>query len=115
MIDTNGDTAFTHHALDALTRRTKAAIHNIANQNVDGFKRFTVRFEDALREAVEAGESEASVQASVERDTSGPAGENNVVLMDELALLGKTQIMHDYMLRRAKGYFTHINKAINGR
>ena len=115
MIDSNSDTAFTQHTLDALTRRTKAAIHNIANQNVEGFKRYTVRFEDALREAVDAGKSEGSVQASVERDTSGPAGENNVVLMDELALLGKTQLMHDYMLRRARGYFSSINKAITGR
>jgi len=115
MIDTNGDTAFTHHALDALTRRTKAAIHNIANQNVDGFKRYEVRFEDMLREAVEDGRSEGSVEAVVQRDTSGPPGENNVVLMEELAVLGKTQIMHDYMLRRAAGYFSHLNKAINGR
>ena len=35
--------------------------------------------------------------------------------MDELALLGKTQLMHDYMLRRARGYFSSINKAITGR
>ena len=55
MIDSNSDTAFTHHALDAMTRRTKAAIHNIANQNVEGFKRYTVSFEDQLREAIDAG------------------------------------------------------------
>ena len=115
MIDSNSDTAFTQHTLDALTRRTKAAIHNIANQNVEGFKRYTVSFEDQLREAIDAGESEGSVQATVERDTSGPAGANNVVLMEELALLGKTKIMHDYMLRRAAGYFSSINKAIQGR
>lgn len=115
MIDSNSDTAFTHHTLDALTRRTKAAIHNIANQNVDGFKRYTVRFEDKLREAIDAGEGEGAVEATVERDTSGEAGANNVVLMEELALLGKTQIMHDFMLRRASGYFSSINKAIQGR
>ena len=115
MIDSTSDTAFTQHALDALTKRTQAALHNIANQNVEGFKRYTVRFEDKLREAIDAGESEASVEATVERDTSGPVGANNVVLMEELALLGKTQIMHDYMLRRAAGYFSSINKAIQGR
>ena len=111
MIDSTSDTAFTQHALDALTKRTQAALHNIANQNVEGFKRYTVRFEDKLREAIDAGESEATV----ERDTSGPIGANNVVLMEEFALLGKTQIMHDYMLRRAAGYFSSINKAIQGR
>lgn len=115
MIDSTSDTAFTQHALDALTKRTKAALHNIANQNVEGFKRYTVRFEDKLREAIDAGKGEANVEASVERDTSGPVDANNVVLMEELALLGKTQIMHDYMLRRAAGYFSSINKAIQGR
>ena len=115
MIDPNGDTAFTRHALDALTRRTKAAIHNIANQNVEGFKRYQVRFEDLLRDAVQDGKQAGSVEAVVERDTSGPPGENNVVLMEELALLGKTQVMHDVMLRRAAGYFKTLNKAILGR
>ena len=115
MIDIDGDTAFTHNTLRALSARSKAAIHNIANQNVPGFKRYTVSFEDKLREAVEAGKEEGSVVAAVERDTSGPPGENNVVLMEELALLGKTSIMHDYMARRAGGYFSFINKAILGR
>ena len=115
MIDSTSDTAFTHHTLDALTRRAKAAIHNIANQNVDGFKRYTVRFEDKLRDAMDAGKDEGAVEATVERDTSGAAGANNVVLMEELALLGKTQIMHDFMLRKAAGYFSSINKAIQGR
>ena len=115
MLDTNGDTAFTHHTLDALQARAQAVIHNITNQNVEGFKRYEVKFEEILREAVKAGESEGSVEAVVQRDTSGPAGQNNVVLMDELALLGKTELMHDYMLRRAGGYFKNINKAIYGR
>ena len=57
----------------------------------------------------------ASVEADVVRDTSGPPGENNVVLMEELAILGKSELMHDYMLRRASGYFGKVNKAIFGR
>lgn len=115
MIDFDSDTAFTHHTLDALHARTQAAIHNIANQGVTGFKRMTVRFEDLLREAVDRGDSIGSVEAVVERDESGPPGANNVVLMDELSLLGKTQMLHDYMLRRAGGYFDNVNKAILGR
>ncbi|HEB53221.1 MAG TPA: hypothetical protein ENI87_08210 [bacterium] len=115
MIDFNSDTAFTQHALDAMTERTRAAIKNIANQNVEGFKRYEVRFEDLLREAVQEGRSEGSVEPVLRRDESGPPGQNNVVLMEELAVLGKAQIMHDYMLRRAAGYFSHIKRAINGR
>ena len=45
MFDTNGDTAFTQHTLDALQARAKAAIHNIATQYVEGFKRYEVQFE----------------------------------------------------------------------
>jgi flagellar basal body rod protein FlgB len=115
MFDIDGDTAFTHRTLDALEVRTKAAIHNIANQSVAGFKRYTVRFEDRLHDAIEQGRDPGSVEAVVVRDESGAPGENNVVLMDELALLGKASLMHDYMTRRAGAYFTTLNKAIYGR
>ena len=37
------------------------------NQNVPGFKRYTVQFEEMLREAVANGEDEGSVRAVVER------------------------------------------------
>ena len=68
-----------------------------------------------MREAVAAGENVGSVESVVQRDTSGPRGQNNVVLMEELAVLGKTELMHDYMLRKAGGYFKNLNKAIYGR
>ena len=45
MIDFDRDTAFTQRLLDALDARAKASLHNIANQNVPGFKRQEVRFE----------------------------------------------------------------------
>lgn len=115
MIDFDGDTAFTQRMLDVLTRRSKAAMHNIANQNVPGFKRYEVRFEDLLREATAKGEDAATVEPVVTRDLSGPPGANNVVLMEELSLLGKTSLMHDVMTRRAGSYFATLNKAILGR
>jgi flagellar basal body rod protein FlgB len=115
MIDFDGDTAFTQRMLDVLGQRTKAALHNIANQNVPGFKRYQVRFEDMLREARAKGADEASVEPVVERDQSGPPGANNVVLMEELSILGKTSLLHDMMTRRAGGYFATLNKAIFGR
>lgn len=114
-MDIHGDTAFTHRTLDALTARSKAAIQNIANQNVAGYKRYQVSFEEQLRRAVAEGKDEGEVEHVVSRDESGPPGVNNVVLMEELSMIGKTQLLHDYMLRRAGGYFKHINKAIFGR
>ena len=119
MIDFDRDTAFTQRMLDVLGARTKAALHNVANQSVPGFKRYVVRFEDMLRQA-EAGDrgdraAELEVEPVTERDLSGPAGENNVVLLDELALLGKTSLLHDVLTRRAGSYFSTLNKAIFGR
>ena len=53
----------------------------------------------------------------VEPEHGGAGGDflHSVVVMEELALLGKTSILHDYMARRAGGYFSFINKAIFGR
>lgn len=115
MIDFDRDTAFTQRMLDVLSRRAKATLHNIANQNVPGYKRYEVRFEDLLREAQQKGEDESAVEPVVQRDESGPPGVNNVVMMEELALLGKTSLLHDVMTRRAGSYFSTLNKAILGR
>lgn len=115
MIDFDRDTAFTQRMLDVLGARTKAALHNVANQNVPGFKRYAVRFEDMLREAQAVGRAGDDVEAVTERDLSGPPGQNNVVLLEELAILGKTALLHDVMTRRAGSHFATLNKAILGR
>jgi flagellar basal body rod protein FlgB len=115
MIDFDRDLSFHQRMLDALDARTKASIHNLANQSVPGFKRYVVRFEDLMREAEVDGRSSDAVEPHSERDLSGEPGQNNVVLMDELALLGKTSLMHDVMTRRVGSYFSLLNKAVFGR
>jgi len=115
MIDFDHDTAFTQKMLDVLSARTKASLHNVANQNVPGFKRYEVRFEDKLRAAEAQGADLAAIEPETHRDLSGPPGLNNVVLMEELAILGKTSLLHDVMTRRAGAYFSTLNKAIFGR
>lgn len=115
MIDFDRDIAFQRRMLDVLDARSKASIHNIANQNVPGFKRYVVRFEDLLRDAQSTGGTAESVEPVTERDQSGPPGANNVVLMDELSILGKTSLLHDVMTRRVGGYFQTLNRAILGR
>lgn len=115
MIDFDHDTAFTQRMLDVLSRRAKASLHNIANQNTPGFKRYEVRFEDLLKQAQEKGEDVDAVEPVVRRDESGAPGVNNVQLMEELSILGKTSLLHDVMTRRAGSYFSTLNKAIFGR
>jgi flagellar basal body rod protein FlgB len=115
MIDFDRDTALTQKLLDALDARAKASMHNIANQNVPGFKRYVVRFEELLKNELEDGGSVANVNPIVERDESGPPGENNVSIVDEMALLDKTKLLHEFVARRAGGYFNVMNRAIFGR
>jgi flagellar basal-body rod protein FlgB len=115
MIDFDRDLSFQQRMLDTLDARTKASLHNVANQNTPGFKRYVVRFEDLLRDAEAEGRSTADVLPVTDRDTSGPVGQNNVVLQEELSMLGKTSLLHDLMTRRVGSYFSTLNKAILGR
>ena len=110
----DSDRALTLRVLDAVTARSKVALHNIANQNTPGFKRFTVSFEERLRDAHKAGESGANVHPVVTRDESGPPGENNVDVQRELAMLEKVTLLNEMFARRAGGYFAHLKKAIRG-
>lgn len=114
-MDLVNDTAFTHRVLDALSLRSKVAMHNIANQNTPGYKRYFVSFEEQLREATGRGDDVGSVHPQVERDVSGREGENNVSVYDELAVLEKVKLLQEIFSRRAGGYFSHMNKAISGR
>jgi flagellar basal-body rod protein FlgB len=115
MIDFDRDTAFAEKVLDAMAVRAKVAMHNVANQNVPGFKRYQVRFEDLLREAGEDAEALEGVQPEVTRDESGGQGQNNVSLMDEMAALDKVRLLHDVFTRRLGGHFSQLNRAIFGR
>lgn len=115
MIDFDRDTALTARMLDALDVRAKAVLQNIANQNVPGFKRYVVRFEDVLKQRLDDGGDVAGVAPVVERDTSGPPGQNNVSLVDETTLLDKTRLLQDFVTRRAGSYFGNLNRAIFGR
>lgn len=115
MIDMDRDTAFARRMLDALSTRSKAAMHNIANQHVPGFKRYEVRFEDLLKKEIDKGGSGDAVVPVIQRDTSGAPEANNVDVMEELTLLAKTQLLHDVMSRRAGSYFATLNKVITGR
>jgi flagellar basal body rod protein FlgB len=117
MIDFDRDTALAQRLLDALDVRAKASLHNIANQNVPGFKRYVVRFEELLRQRLRDGDEAgaASVEPVVERDLSGPPGQNNVSIVDEAALLDKTRLLHEFVSRRVGSQFHTLNRAIFGR
>jgi flagellar basal-body rod protein FlgB len=115
MIDLERDTALTHKLLDVLDLRARVAQHNIANQNTPGFKRYTVRFEDLLRDQMHRGGDAGAVEPQVERDESGPPDQNNVDLVQETTLLDKVRLVQEFVTRRAGSYFSTLNRAIFGR
>jgi flagellar basal-body rod protein FlgB len=101
--------------LDAMALRADVISHNVANQNTPGFKRFEVVFEEQLRAAREKGGDADAVVPFARRDESGPAGVNNVSVVDELALLEKVRLMYEVFARRVGSYFGQLNKAVLGR
>lgn len=115
MLDFDAELGVTQRVLDAAAIRARVILHNIANQNTPGFKRFVVSFEDRLREAQRDGRPASEVEPVVERDRSGPPGRNNVDAVEETALLEKVQLVNDIFTRRAGGYFQRLNAAIRGR
>ena len=114
MIDFDKGLGVSTRVLDALAVRAKVILHNIANQNTPGYKRYTVSFEDRLRAAHEAKQDETEVYPVVSRDTSGARGQNNVSPMEELGTLEKVKMLQEIFTRRVGSYFQHLNKAIRG-
>lgn len=115
MLNFDGEIAGARRVLDATTLRANVVLHNLANANTPAFKRYEVRFEDELRQAVARGEDAGSVNPRVVRDTSGDPKENNVDPTEELALLRKVETLHQVFTRRLGGYFGHLKRAIQGR
>jgi flagellar basal-body rod protein FlgB len=104
-----------HGVLDAMAARARAAMHNIANQNTPGYKRYVVHFEDEMRQAAAAGRPAGDVAPVVVRDESGPEGVNNVTLFDEVATLDKVKLVYDLFTQRTGAHFLRLKRAITGR
>jgi len=82
MIDfEDGSLALAKRQLAALDLRAKVVLHNIANQNTPGYKRYDVSFEERMREASQSADARRDVEPVVLRDESGAPGINNVSIM----------------------------------
>ncbi|GAB4142764.1 MAG: hypothetical protein Fur0037_10100 [Planctomycetota bacterium] len=115
MIDFDRDTALVGKVLEAIDVRAKVALMNLANKNTPHYKRFSVRFEDLMRKALEEKGDVRDIHPVVERDESGPPGVNNVDLLQETTQLERLALLQELFTKRASGYFTTLNKAIFGR
>ncbi len=100
--------------LSAVTLRERVLAENVANQNVPGYQRREVRFEDALRQRVAAGRSTADLQPTIEIDTDSPAGPNgnNVSLEREAASLKENWIAYQFYASILQSRIATVQTAI---
>jgi flagellar basal-body rod protein FlgB len=68
--------------MSAASLRARILSENVANQNVPGYQRRTVSFEDELRQRIAAGRGVDDLEPKVEIDANSPASPdgNNVNL-----------------------------------
>ncbi len=125
-----------HRALDAYTLRQKVIAGNIANITTPGYKAQSVKFEDELSGALQAGgipgmctdprhmpiggQAAPAATPVVQTEPSGEltdplaSGVNNVDLDQEMAELAKTQLRFKFAARLIGDTFRGIQKSIKG-
>jgi len=83
--------------MSAASTRDRVLAENIANQNVPGYERRVVPFEDTLRQRVLAGQGHADVEPTIQIDKTSPAGPdgNNVTLELETSAMRENRIAYE--------------------
>lgn len=101
--------------LAASELRAKVIAANVANQNTPGYVRQVVRFEDLLREALDApGVDVAAVKPSIELDRESPARPdgNNVSLELELNAMRENRLLYETYAAMLAGHFELLRTAV---
>lgn len=83
--------------LAASNQRARVLANNVANQNTPGYSRQVLRFEDLLREAVQAGSDPREVRPSLTSDTLTPARAdgNNVNIELEMNSMRQNRLLYE--------------------
>lgn len=83
--------------MSAASVRDRVLAENIANQNVPGYQRRVVSFEETLRQRMVAGRAHDDLQPLVSVDTKSPAGPdgNNVTLELETSAMRENRIAYE--------------------
>ncbi|MHC4263230.1 MAG: flagellar basal body rod protein FlgB [Planctomycetota bacterium] len=100
--------------LELTGERSRALNGNVANINTPGYKRREVRFEEALRSALDRGKPIESVQAETVVDETSPAriDGNNVDLERELALRAQNGVLRDAYLTMLETHYRMLDAAV---
>ncbi len=103
-----------HAALSGLAKRQRVIADNIANVETPGFLAGRVTFEDALRDAVEAGDP-AGTSVTVARSLEPTREDGNNVNLDHEVLANvDTNLRYATMLRAVDDKFGLLRTVIKG-
>jgi flagellar basal-body rod protein FlgB len=103
--------------MSASSLRQKVIGNNIANQNVPGFKRQEVRFEELVQEELDSSAPDLSAlkpEVIVDVETPGGADGNNVFLEDEVNELRENRLLFELYASIFSGQMNMIQSAIHG-
>ncbi|WP_252227785.1 flagellar basal body rod protein FlgB [Caldicoprobacter algeriensis] len=118
-------------ALDASWLRNEVIVHNIANADTPGYKKYRVEFEEELKSALEAStlkgkrtrpkhldigvSSIDQVRPQVVRTDGTQMREdgNNVDMDEEMTSLAKNVIMYNALVQKISGEFRKLKMVIN--
>jgi flagellar basal-body rod protein FlgB len=118
-------------SLDANTLRQKAIAHNLANAETDGYTRRDVRFEEALKEALDTSRSDLARGSGEHLEAKDPLekvfpelyeddddayfnGHNNVDVDREMTELARAGLGYRFGVRQLRHQFEQIGLAIRG-
>ena len=101
--------------MSASALRQRVLAGNIANQNVPGYQRREVLFEDQLRRHLERGRLPARLELEVVTDPDAPARAdgNTVHLEDELSAMRENRILYEMYANLLSGRFRMMRSAIH--
>ncbi len=102
--------------MSAASLRARVLSENVANQNVPGYQRRIVTFEDALRERFASGRDTKDLAPKIEIDTKSPASPdgNNVNLEIETNDLRENWIAYEIYAQMLQSRNTLMQTAITG-
>lgn len=100
------------NAMQAYSWRAKALTSNIANLDTPGYRRLSVKFEEALQEArhsIDGPDGMAHIKADMAVEETPP------ILEDELMEMADTQMRTQLVSRALREHFATLRTGITGR
>jgi flagellar basal-body rod protein FlgB len=124
-INFSGTDSYLRAAMSGLAARQRAIANNVANVDTPGFKATEVRFEDALKTAINRTKStgavdQRSLNATVSRGTmldalSSRADGNNVDIDREMEMLGEANLNYSALTQVMSTRIGILRNVISGR